>query len=61
MVRKAPDPKAARRQREALHAMNRFGQPPEVAAMAVFLASDEASFITGAAFTVDGGYTAGKA
>ena len=61
VVRKAPDPKAARRQREALHAMNRFGQPAEVADLAVFLASDESSFITGAALTVDGGYSAGKA
>jgi NAD(P)-dependent dehydrogenase (short-subunit alcohol dehydrogenase family) len=60
-VRKAPDPEAARRARESLHAMNRFGRPDEIAACAVFLASDESRWITGAAIPVDGGYLAGKA
>jgi NAD(P)-dependent dehydrogenase (short-subunit alcohol dehydrogenase family) len=39
--------------------MARLGQPEEIAAMIAFLASDEASFTTGAEFVVDGGYTAG--
>ena len=39
--------------------MGRLAEPEEVAAVIVFLASDEASFITGAEFVVDGGYTAG--
>lgn len=39
--------------------MGRLGQPEEIAAMITFLASDDASFATGAEFVVDGGYTAG--
>ncbi len=38
--------------------MNRWGLPSELAAAALFLASDESSFITGAAIPVDGGYVA---
>jgi NAD(P)-dependent dehydrogenase (short-subunit alcohol dehydrogenase family) len=42
----------------AVHPMNRFGQPVEIAAAARWLLSDEASFVTGAAFAIDGGHTA---
>jgi len=42
----------------ALHPLGRLGEPEEVARAVVFLASDDASFITGAALLVDGGYTA---
>lgn len=42
----------------AVHPMNRFAQPAEIAAAARWLLSDEASFTTGAAFAIDGGHTA---
>jgi NAD(P)-dependent dehydrogenase (short-subunit alcohol dehydrogenase family) len=38
--------------------LGRFGQPGEIAAAILYLASDEAAFVTGAALPVDGGYTA---
>lgn len=41
-----------------LHILNRFGTADEVASAILFLASDEASFITGTCLMVDGGYTA---
>jgi NAD(P)-dependent dehydrogenase (short-subunit alcohol dehydrogenase family) len=49
----------ARRQRRLVHIpMGRFGRPEEIARAALFLASDEASFVTGSALVVDGGITA---
>jgi NAD(P)-dependent dehydrogenase (short-subunit alcohol dehydrogenase family) len=44
----------------AEHKLRRFGRPEEIAAATAFLLSDDSSFITGHALTVDGGYTAGR-
>lgn len=43
-----------------LHALGRWGETPEIAKAILFLASDDASFITGTTLLVDGGWTAGK-
>ncbi|MEM6406800.1 MAG: SDR family oxidoreductase [Pseudomonadota bacterium] len=54
----AKDPARAKQDALARHATRRFGKPEDIATMAVWLASDEASFATGQLFTVDGGMTA---
>lgn len=41
-----------------LHPVKRFGSPEEVASLALYLSSDEASFLTGAALPIDGGWSA---
>jgi NAD(P)-dependent dehydrogenase (short-subunit alcohol dehydrogenase family) len=43
-----------------MHILGRAGKPEEVAACALFLCSDDASFVTGHALVVDGGFTAGR-
>jgi NAD(P)-dependent dehydrogenase (short-subunit alcohol dehydrogenase family) len=53
------DPAAARASAGKLHALWRIGQPEEVGRVAVFLASDDASFVTGSAYVVDGGFGSG--
>jgi NAD(P)-dependent dehydrogenase (short-subunit alcohol dehydrogenase family) len=45
---------------EEAHALGRLGEPEEVANVALFLASDDASFVSGGSITVDGGFHAGK-
>ncbi|HOK44602.1 MAG TPA: SDR family oxidoreductase, partial [Bryobacteraceae bacterium] len=54
-----PDPAAARAAAGKLHALGRIGRPEEVARTAVFLASDDASFMTGSVVVVDGGFGSG--
>jgi NAD(P)-dependent dehydrogenase (short-subunit alcohol dehydrogenase family) len=54
-----PDPAAAREAAGKLHALWRIGRPEEVARVAVFLASADASFMTGSAVVVDGGFGSG--
>lgn len=52
------DPEAMRAFWKQRHPMGRIGQPEEVARAALFLASDDASFVTGTLLFVDGGWTA---
>lgn len=54
---RSPDPDAARARSLSRHPVGRFGEPREVADAALFLASDESSFVTGVALPVDGGWT----
>ena len=54
------DPEAALREMTATQAIARMGRPDEVAAAAIYLASDEAAFVTGSCLMIDGGWSAGK-
>jgi len=58
VIRKAPDPAAVRRERIGVHPIGRLGQPEDIAGLAVYLASDESAWVTGATMPVDGGYLA---
>ncbi len=53
------DPDAARREMTATQPVGRMARPEEIAAAAAYLASDEAGFVTGVPFYIDGGWTAG--
>jgi NAD(P)-dependent dehydrogenase (short-subunit alcohol dehydrogenase family) len=53
-----PDPEASLAARRSMHPIPRAGTPEEIAALAAYLASDAAGFITGQAIAADGGYTA---
>ena len=52
-----PDPAAALQSFLSRQPMGRFGKAEEIAALAVYLASDDAGFVTGQTFTIDGGWT----
>jgi NAD(P)-dependent dehydrogenase (short-subunit alcohol dehydrogenase family) len=54
-----PDPGAARAFATGLHPLGRLGKPRDIADAFVYLASDEAAWVTGAALVVDGGLTSG--
>ncbi|PYK98528.1 MAG: short-chain dehydrogenase [Verrucomicrobia bacterium] len=54
------DPEKARQEMAATQALGRMGRPEEIAAAALYLASDESAFVTGTEFIIDGGFSAGK-
>ena len=59
-LKEYPDPERAYRDMASTQAIGRMGKPEEIAAAALYLASDEAAFVTGTALLVDGGWSAGK-
>jgi NAD(P)-dependent dehydrogenase (short-subunit alcohol dehydrogenase family) len=58
VISQAPDPASVRSERIAVHPIGRLGEPEDIAGMAVYLASDESTWVTGSVFPVDGGYLA---
>ncbi len=59
-LKEYPDPVAAYKEMASTQAIGRMANPEEIAAAALYLASDEASFMTGSEFVIDGGWSAGK-
>ena len=59
-LREYPNPQEYIKQLVAPHTLKRMAQPVEIAAAAVYLASDESAFVTGSSFIIDGGYSTGK-
>jgi NAD(P)-dependent dehydrogenase (short-subunit alcohol dehydrogenase family) len=57
-LEKLGDVKEGRKATDALHPLGHIGEPDDIAWAVVYLASDEAKFVTGAELVVDGGYTA---
>jgi 2-keto-3-deoxy-L-fuconate dehydrogenase len=55
-----PDPAKAYDDMRSTQALGRMGEPREIAAAALYLASDEAAFVTGSSLIIDGGWSAGK-
>lgn len=59
-LKEYPDPEKAYREMSATQALGRMARPEEIAAAALYLASDESAFVTGTEFLIDGGWSAGK-
>ncbi len=59
-LREYPDPEAAYREMAGSQAIGRMGRPDEIAAAVLYLASDEAAFVTGTPMLIDGGWSMGK-
>ncbi|MBE7558994.1 SDR family oxidoreductase [bacterium] len=59
-LKEYPDPERAFQEMSATQAVGRMGKPKEIAAAALYLASDEAEFVTGTTLMTDGGWSAGK-
>jgi NAD(P)-dependent dehydrogenase (short-subunit alcohol dehydrogenase family) len=58
VIGRASDPAAVRRERTAAHPLGGLGRPEDIAGFAVYLASDESSWVTEAVLPVDEGYLA---
>ncbi len=59
-LKEYPDPQKAYLEMSATQPIGRMGRPEEIAAAAVYLASDAAAFVTGSTFIIDGGLSAGR-
>jgi 2-keto-3-deoxy-L-fuconate dehydrogenase len=59
-LKEYPDPKKAYEEMAGTQILKRMGRPEEIAAAALYLASDEAAFVTGSALIIDGGFSVGK-
>ena len=59
IIAKSPSPDAARAAYEGMSPMGRMGRVEEIAALVAFMGSDEAAFISGGEYAIDGASTAG--
>ncbi len=59
-LKEYPDPEKAYKEMASTQAMGRMARPEEIAAAALYLASDDSAFVTGTALLIDGGWSAGK-
>jgi NAD(P)-dependent dehydrogenase (short-subunit alcohol dehydrogenase family) len=59
-LKEYPDPEKAYAEMASTQALGRMGRPEEIARAALYLASEESAFVTGTAFLIDGGWSAGK-